>query len=93
MKRMFYLFLAACTPPLPAATQADADRSHVALAQLTAGHDLVVKKCGGCHDTPSPGQRSAKEWPEQVALMQQKAGIDDHERELVTQYFVVMSSK
>ncbi|MFT3699214.1 MAG: hypothetical protein QM831_39065 [Kofleriaceae bacterium] len=92
MKKLL-IFLVACTPPLPAVTQADADRSHIELAQLTAGRDLILKKCGGCHDTPSPGQRSASDWPKQVVLMQQKAGIDDAQRDLITQYFVTMSSQ
>jgi hypothetical protein len=75
------------------ATEQDAVRVHIELGQLSAGRDLLLKRCGSCHDVPVPGQRAAKDWPPQVALMQVKAGIDDSQRALIEQYLVTMASK
>jgi len=93
MKRLWLVLLISCTPPLPVATEADAQRAHVELAQLNAGRDLLVKKCSACHDTPTPGQRSARDWPRQVAEMQQRSGIDATQRALIEQFLVVMATK
>jgi hypothetical protein len=93
MRLAALLFLIACTPPLPVATEADASRAHVELAQLDAGRELLIKKCSGCHDTPSPGQRAPRDWPHQVGEMQQRSGIDATQRALIVQFLVVMASK
>ena len=68
-------------------------RSHIEIAQLNQGRDLLLHKCGACHDVPVPGQRAAHDWPAQVALMQQKAGIDASQRSLIEQYLVTMAPK
>jgi cytochrome c5 len=93
MRALLLACLIACTPPLPVATEADAARAHVELAQLDAGRELLVKKCSSCHDTPTPGQRAPRDWPHQVGEMQQRAGIDATERALIEQFLVVMASK
>jgi len=93
MKVLALVVLISCAPPLPVATEADAQRSHVELAQLEAGRALLIKKCSGCHDTPSPGQRSPSDWPHQVGAMQQRAGIDASQRALIEQFLVVMAAK
>jgi len=88
------ILLAACTPVLPPpATEQDALRVHIALVQLDAGRNLLLKRCGSCHDVPVPGQRAAKDWPRQVALMQVRAGIDASQRALIEQYLVAMAPK
>jgi hypothetical protein len=94
MKGWPLVLLLGCTPVLPPpATEQDALRVHLDLAQLTAGRDLLMKRCGNCHDVPVPGQRAAKDWPRQVALMQIKAGIDASQRALIEQYLVTMAPK
>jgi hypothetical protein len=93
MNRAWLVLVIACTPPLPVASEADAVRAHVELAQLDAGRRLLIEKCSGCHDTPNPGQRSARAWPHQVAEMQQRSGIDAAQRALIEQFLVVMASK
>jgi cytochrome c5 len=93
MKVVVLAGLIACTAPVPVATEADAARANVELAQLNAGRDLLIKKCSGCHDTPSPGQRAPRDWPHQVGEMQQRSGIDATQRALIEQFLVVMASK
>ena len=93
MRALLLACLIACTPPVPVATEADASRAGVELAQLNAGRDLLIKKCSGCHDTPSPGQRAPRDWPHQVGEMQQRSGIDATQRALIEQFLVVMASK
>jgi hypothetical protein len=93
MRALVLACLIGCTPPLPVATEADASRAHVELAQLSAGRDLLIKKCSGCHDTPTPGQRAARDWPHQVGEMQQRSGIDATQRALIEQFLVVMAQR
>lgn len=93
MRHLWLVLLIACTPPVPVATAADAARAHVELAQLNAGRELLIKKCSGCHDTPSPGQRAPRDWPHQVGEMQQRSGIDAAQRALIEEFLVVMSSR
>lgn len=93
MRKLWFAVLVACTPPLPVATEADAQRGHVELAQLNAGRQLLIEKCSACHDTPTPGQRSARDWPHQVGEMQQRSGIDASQRALIEQFLVVMATK
>ncbi len=93
MKWFVVVILAACGAPPPVATVADAQRSHVELAQLTDGRSLLLAKCGGCHEVPTPDQRPRAQWPKQVADMQAKAGLDSAQRTLIEQYLVAMAPK
>jgi hypothetical protein len=94
MKWLSILLLAACTPGIPPpVTEQDAIRVHVDIAQLNQGRELLLHNCGKCHDVPVPGQRDAKDWPAQVALMAPKAGIDASQRSLIEQYLVTMAPK
>lgn len=92
--KWIFAMLVACTPGIPPpATEQDAIRVHISLAQLNQGRELLLHKCGACHDVPVPGQRDARDWPSQVALMAPKAGIDASQRSLVEQYLVTMAPK
>lgn len=95
MKRFLFLSIvwAACSPPPPVATEADAVRAHVELAALQQGRELLIQRCGGCHDVPVPKKRHREDWPKQVAEMAPKAGIDDAQRALIEQYLVTMAPR
>jgi hypothetical protein len=94
MKGWPLVLLLGCTPVLPPpATEQDALRVHLDLAQLNQGRELLLHRCGKCHDVPVPGQRDAKDWPAQVTLMAPKAGIDASQRSLIEQYLVTMAPK
>ena len=101
MKRLGFVVVAVavavavvgCGTPPPVATVPDADRAHVELAQLSDGRALLLGKCGGCHDVPTPDQKPRAQWPKQVADMQANAGLDSSQRALIEQYLVVMAPK
>ncbi len=92
MKRLAFvaLILLGCTPPPPIATAADADRAHVPLAELSQGRDLLLQRCGGCHDVPRPGDAARDKWPALMDDMGQRAGIDRSQRHLIEQYVLAM---
>ena len=92
MKRsvLVAMFWLGCTPPPPIATAADADRAHVPLEQLSQGRDLLLRRCGGCHDVPRPGDEPRDKWPAQMDDMAQRAGIDGGQRHLIEQYLLAM---
>jgi cytochrome c5 len=82
--------LAACTPPPPLVTPADADRTHLAMADLQRGRDLLLAKCGGCHDVPLPSSQTPAQWGPRMDDMAQRAGLVGDERRLIQQYLLAM---
>lgn len=77
----------ACTPPLPHATAADAQRANVALVELERGRTIVVGKCGGCHKPPLPTDH----WQPVMTDMATRAKLDPNQRRLAEQYLSVMA--
>ena len=84
--------LGACMSP-PKATPADAQRANVQLAELQDGRTLMVRKCGGCHAPPLPGDHSSGEWPSKLDEMADRSKLDLKQRYLIQQYFVVMATR
>lgn len=79
-------------PPL--ATAADAQRSGIALEELSAGRELVIRKCGGsCHQPPLPSTHRAPEWPRLLDEMAARSNVDREQRRLILQYLVAMSAR
>lgn len=85
--------LAGCTPPPPLATPADAERAHVALAELSQGRDLLIAKCGACHDVPQPNAEPRAKWPAQVLDMGKRAGLAPEDEHLLEQYLMTMAPR
>lgn len=86
--------LAACRVAPPQATAVDAERAHVALAELQQGRTLLVQKCGAsCHAAPLPSQHTALEWPASLDEMSARAGIDLGQRHLIEQYLVTLAAR
>ena len=65
----------------------------MALADLEEGRTLLIRKCGGCHRTPLPGEQSALDWPGKVGDMAERSKIDARQRALIERYLVVMAPK
>jgi cytochrome c5 len=86
--------LAGCarTAP-PPATQADAARSGVAIADLEHGRTLYVARCSSCHLAPDPKSKTAAQWPGKIAEMRTRAHLDDAEAQAVQTYLVTVASR
>ena len=87
------LGLAACGVDPPRATALDAQRSKVALEQLSEGRSLMIEKCGGCHRPPLPIEKVATAWPKALDEMSTRSKLDTRQRHMIEQYLVVMASK
>lgn len=82
--------LAACARPPPVATEADAARAHVALAELERGRSLLLARCGSCHDTPLPSREPAADWPRRVGDMAARAGLRGDEPQVIAAYLIAL---
>ena len=85
--------VAGCAGAPPVATGADAQRSHVALAELQAGRSMLVQKCGGCHLAPLPSEHARFEWPKQLDEMSDRAKLDPASRRVIEEYLVAMAPR
>ena len=91
------LALVACGGPwLPVATAIDATRAsarwpETTVDQLNRGRTLLVRRCGNCHQPPSPAARTADRWPADVADMAARAGLRTGERELINRYLAAFA--
>lgn len=54
--------------------------------QLLSGRKLYVNHCGSCHNLHLPKEYNAATWKIQLDEMQQKAKINDDEKQLIYQY-------
>ena len=74
-----------CSPALyvPTLSQQTASAS---LTQLQAGRALYVEKCGSCHALVLPEKHSKQEWKHFLDEMQQKASINDPQKEQILMY-------
>ncbi|MCA9514077.1 MAG: hypothetical protein KC635_03975 [Myxococcales bacterium] len=90
--------VAACATAVPRPTEGDQARAaarwpDLGPTDLDDGRALYVNRCSGCHALVPPKSRPPMAWPHEVALMSERAGLDDRERELVTRYVVTMSEE
>jgi hypothetical protein len=72
MKRslaVLVLALAGCMAHVPPPTQEMAGGDESRLADLRAGRELYLAKCGGCHRLYDVESHSGREWKEQVEEM------------------------
>jgi hypothetical protein len=89
--------LSACSGPwLPVATPDDAVRAQArwpttTVEELNHGRSLVISRCGNCHQPPSPSDRRADQWPQDVADMSERSGLAPGESELLTRYLVAFA--
>lgn len=82
---------AGCGGALPVATEGDAARAGIALAELQQGRSLVAAKCSSCHRTPQPAEHRSDEWPRMIDEMSRRARVDGGERQAIQHYLVTMA--
>jgi len=58
------------------------------LAELQAGRQLYVNKCGGCHNLLFPGKFTAEQCPAHVVSMEERSKITPDESRLIIKYLV-----
>jgi cytochrome c5 len=66
----------------PAATSAD----------LEAGRQVLVSKCGDCHRPPLPAEHAAAAWPHHLDEMAPRAEVTAEERRVLEQYLITLAS-
>jgi len=79
------LLLVGCSPTLYVPTEKDASES-VSLESLQQGRALYVRKCGSCHMLHLPQEFNQTAWSNQLDEMQDRAGIQDSDRDLILTY-------
>lgn len=82
---------------IPEATDADAARVSAQFpgttaADLNHGRQLLLSRCGNCHQPPSPSQHAAAEWSHEVLEMRERAGLTDDDARLVERYLAAFAS-
>jgi hypothetical protein len=83
---------------LPPVTPADVSRAQVRWpgiqrAELDRGRQLVVGKCGGCHQPPTPDTHRASEWPGALDEMSARSHLTPPERVAIERYLTTLSGR
>ena len=81
----------ACAPAIPQVTPDAATRAGVDFAQLSAGREVYVGNCGGCHRLSRPGERTAADWAEHLPEMSKEARLTPEETAAVTAYLTAFA--
>lgn len=90
--------LAACAGrPIPVATDADAARvaaqwPGTTAADLNHGRQLLLAKCGNCHQPPAPTAHVAADWPAEVQEMRERSGLSVSDAALVERYLTAFAA-
>lgn len=82
---------------IPEATDADAARVSAqwpgtTAADLNHGRQLLLSRCGNCHQPPSPATHAAAEWGPEVAEMRERSGLSLDDAALVERYLAAFAS-
>jgi mono/diheme cytochrome c family protein len=56
--------------------------------QLAAGRNLLLMRCISCHSLVPISKYPAQRWPELVASMSERAGLNEIQRAQITAYLV-----
>jgi hypothetical protein len=57
------------------------------------GRDLFISKCNACHQLYSPDRFNSTEWDSILVPMQQKAKIDDEQRNVIYNWILEVKSR
>jgi len=79
------VFMVSCSSALYMPTAGQQTES-ASLEQMLEGRKLYVKKCGSCHALILPEKHTKLQWEHYLNEMQQKAAIDNAEKEQILKY-------
>lgn len=97
MKRMvcaMLIVLGGCASLLPVVTPDDVHRAEerwpgTTKADLDAGRQVYVDRCGSCHSLHLPSERTDAQWRKAVEQMQVRAKVSSEEKEQILRYLAV----
>lgn len=87
------LGLFGCVTSLYMPSENDANLFNTNLDTLKAGRKLYVKKCSSCHTLYLPPKYNYQEWVGILEKMQEKAKIDNSQKELINKYLITDCKK
>jgi hypothetical protein len=80
------VILSACAASLYMPTEQDAQKYNVSLENLQKGRKLYINSCASCHNLHLPSAYTRQEWWKHLDKMQQRAKINDAQKELIAKY-------
>jgi uncharacterized membrane protein len=80
--------LASTAPAVSPAMVESAKRQEFSGEYLAAGRNLLLMRCISCHSLVPISKYPAQRWPELVASMSERSGLDELQREQITAYLV-----
>jgi hypothetical protein len=86
-----FILIYGCSAALKVPNSADAQKTGTPLSTLTQGRKTYVGYCGSCHNLYLTEQYTAPEWKREVNRMQQRAKINDDQKEIILKYLTSKS--
>jgi mono/diheme cytochrome c family protein len=80
--------LTATAPAVSLAIAESGKDEGFSVAYLAAGRNLLLTRCISCHSLVPISKYSSQRWPEVVASMSERAGLDETQRAQITAYVV-----
>ena len=80
--------LTSTAPPVSPAMVMSAKDQGFSAEHLAAGRNLLLTRCISCHSLVPISKYPAQRWPELVASMSERAGLDEIRRAQVAAYLV-----
>jgi uncharacterized membrane protein len=80
--------LLSTAPVVSPAMAESARRQGFSAEHLNAGRNLLLTRCISCHSLVPINKYPAERWPEIVASMSERSGLDETQRAQVTAYLV-----
>ena len=75
-------------PPVSPAMVMSAKDQGFSAEQLASGRNLLLSRCISCHSLVPISKYPAQRWPELVASMSERAGLNEIQRAQITAYLV-----
>ncbi len=75
-------------PSVTAAMTKSGGRQQVEIATLNSGRSAFVNRCAGCHALPGVNEHTRAQWPDLVAEMAKRSGLNPEQREAVLAYIL-----